>query len=103
MFASRAPPSLLSSWRGGGQAASKQVSRSKRFYNSYAWRKVRYRILADSDKRCSVCGASPSDGYTVLQVDHIEPISKAWDRRLGVTNLRVACGLCNHGKLDGPA
>jgi 5-methylcytosine-specific restriction endonuclease McrA len=73
--------------------------RSQRFYSSFAWRRLRYRVLSEHDGRCQACGRGAVDGI-VLNVDHIEPLSKAWERRLDPTNLQVLCGDCNHGKLN---
>ena len=86
--------------------ASAQLARErnpKRFYASVAWKRLRYAVLRESNGRCSYCGASPEDGHTILQVDHVEPISKNWARRLDKTNLTVSCGDCNHGKGASPA
>jgi 5-methylcytosine-specific restriction endonuclease McrA len=44
------------------------------------------------------CGASPEDGKTTIQVDHILPVSEYWHRRLDPTNLQVLCEACNKGK-----
>jgi 5-methylcytosine-specific restriction endonuclease McrA len=73
--------------------------RSQRFYSSFAWRKLRYKVLSEHDGRCQACGRSAKDGV-ILNVDHIQPLSKAWERRLDRTNLQVLCGDCNHGKLN---
>lgn len=80
-----------------------QAERAKRFYSSLPWRRLRLEIIKRDGGRCVACGASPADGTTVLNVDHIEPLSRAWERRLDPTNLQTLCGACNHGKLDGPA
>jgi 5-methylcytosine-specific restriction endonuclease McrA len=76
---------------------------AKAFYASLAWKRLRYQVLRESNGRCQYCGASPGDGITTLQVDHVVAISKDWSRRLDRTNLVCACGDCNHGKLAGPA
>jgi 5-methylcytosine-specific restriction endonuclease McrA len=33
-----------------------------------------------------------------MHVDHIEPLSKNWDRRLDPTNVQIMCDDCNLGK-----
>jgi 5-methylcytosine-specific restriction endonuclease McrA len=79
--------------------AKKKLGRSKNFYSTFQWRKLRYAVISECDGRCQACGRSAKDGIT-LNVDHIEPLSKAWDRRLDRSNLQVLCGDCNHGKLN---
>ncbi len=74
----------------------------KRFRASLLWRRARYAALARSDGRCECCGRR-AGADVVLHVDHIEPLSRNWDRRLDPTNLQVLCADCNVGKLDGPA
>jgi len=79
--------------------------RSKRFYQSFAWRRLRYQVLAKNALRnsgtaqCELCGTKAAAGAP-LNVDHIVPLSKDWERRLDPTNLQVMCGPCNHGKLN---
>ncbi len=93
--------------REGPKPASTR-GRSQRFYASLAWRRLRYGVLAENAKRnggvarCELC-AAPAAAGAPLNVDHIEALSRQWDRRLDRTNLQVLCGACNHGKLDGPA
>jgi 5-methylcytosine-specific restriction endonuclease McrA len=70
----------------------------QRFYASSAWRQLRYRIIAAQGGKCQACGRTARDGIT-LHVDHIEPLSKNWERRLDKTNLQVLCADCNVGKL----
>lgn len=83
--------------------------RSKDFYASVAWKRLRYRILAENAgrngglARCELCSATAVSSGGPLNVDHIDPLSKCWERRLDPTNLQVLCGPCNHGKLNGPA
>jgi 5-methylcytosine-specific restriction protein A len=86
---------------------TKVKGRSKAFYASLPWKRLRYKILAlNAEKnggvaRCELCGKSHAPGAP-LNVDHIEPISRNWERRLDENNLQVLCGNCNHGKLAGP-
>lgn len=80
----------------------KKVKKAKKpkqpkFYRSPEWKQLRYMILVQRGGRCECCGASAKDGAK-LNVDHVEPISKAWERRLDPTNLQVLCGSCNQGK-----
>lgn len=67
------------------------------FYASREWKQLRYATLVKHGARCMCCGVSAADGARI-NVDHIQPISKAWDRRLDPSNLQVLCGSCNAGK-----
>jgi 5-methylcytosine-specific restriction endonuclease McrA len=67
-------------------AAAAKKGRSQRFYSSFPWRKLRYKVLSENNGKCQACGRSAADGV-VLNVDHIEPISKNWERRLDRSNL----------------
>lgn len=59
--------------------------------------RLRYKILKRDGFKCQYCGKSPRiDPLTVLQVDHIKPISRGgvWNE----DNLITACSECNLGK-----
>lgn len=58
---------------------------------------LRYDILKRDGFRCSICGASASDGAK-MHVDHIIPVSKGGRTEPG--NLRTLCDKCNFGKRD---
>lgn len=73
-------------------------SRLAAFYASKEWRLIRYEALRLHGGRCQCCGASPEDGATVLNVDHIKPLRVFWDLRLELSNLQVLCNPCNEGK-----
>lgn len=100
----------MAAWRAEQEARRKKKARgrSRDFYASVAWRRMRYAVLAanagrnDGVARCELCGTAAAAG-SPLHVDHIEPLSRAWARRLDRTNLQVLCGNCNGGKLAGPA
>lgn len=84
--------------RGEGLRTVKQLrATATLFYESEAWRDVRYRALKRCGRRCLVCGATPKDG-AVLHVDHIEPRSLRPDLELDIDNLQVLCKDCNLGK-----
>jgi 5-methylcytosine-specific restriction endonuclease McrA len=72
-------------------------TRSGGFYATAEWKRLRYLVLKERGARCECCGATPADGAT-MRVDHIKPVSRAWDRRLDPTNLQVLCNDCNWGK-----
>jgi len=91
------------------RAKAKPTTDAKqRFYRSLPWRRMRYAVLAESAERnggvarCELCGVTAAPGAP-LNIDHIEPLSRAWGRRLDRSNLQVLCGACNHGKLASRA
>jgi 5-methylcytosine-specific restriction endonuclease McrA len=89
------------------ERASKRKPRgAKWFYNSVAWKQLRYRTLAenarrqaDGKPRCELCGTG-AEPDNRLNVDHIVPLSKDWSKRLDPTNVQCLCSRCNHGKLN---
>lgn len=68
------------------------------FLQSYEWRQLRMRVLTKRGARCECCGASPKDGVTVINVDHIKPRRDFPELALVESNLQVLCAVCNHGK-----
>src|SRR6185436_12827897 len=68
------------------------------FLASFAWRQLRMVVLKKRGARCQCCGASPSDGVTVVNVDHIKPRKLFPELALVESNLQVLCSPCNHGK-----
>jgi len=73
------------------------IERQIKFYRSRAWRRKRYEALKRDKGLCQLCGRGRKDGV-VLHVDHIEPLSRNWNRRLDLSNLQVLCEDCNMGK-----
>jgi hypothetical protein len=71
--------------------------KTKEFYSSDEWRRLRYIVLREQGGRCQCCGRSAKDGV-ILHVDHIIPLSKDWSKRLEKDNLQVLCEDCNLGK-----
>jgi 5-methylcytosine-specific restriction endonuclease McrA len=67
------------------------------FYDSYEWRKLRYRALVQHGGQCMACGRTRKDGV-ILHVDHIKPRKKFPELQLTLSNLQVLCHECNHGK-----
>lgn len=67
------------------------------FYNSDAWLRLRFEVLAASDGHCSLCGRGKEHGV-IIQVDHIQPRSLRPERALDITNLQPMCLDCNKGK-----
>ena len=92
--------SIVRNTQAGGSPAARKAFRA-----SLQWRKMRYDVLADNAERngglvtCELCLSSMGS----MHVDHIEALSKNFDRRLDKSNLQVLCKDCNIGKLDGPA
>lgn len=56
---------------------------------------TRYATLKRDNFKCVLCGATATDSQLVI--DHIVPILKSGTNDL--TNLRVLCRPCNHGKM----
>jgi 5-methylcytosine-specific restriction enzyme A len=75
------------------QISTNQISG---YESRYIPAKVRYEILAESGKRCKICGACSDDGITQLHIDHILPFSKGGSN--DKSNLRILCSTCNLGK-----
>lgn len=68
------------------------------FLETFEWRQLRMRVLTTRGARCECCGASPADGVTVINVDHIKPRRDFPELALTESNLQVLCAVCNHGK-----
>ena len=61
-------------------------------------KKIRFEVFKRDGFRCAYCGQSPPS--VVLEVDHIEPVSKGGTDDL--SNLITSCFDCNRGKTDIP-
>ena len=69
--------------------------RSKDFYSSEAWRKLRPVVFSMYGNQCM----NPKCGnVNELQIDHIKPRSKFPQLALDLNNLQVLCGPCNRKK-----
>lgn len=91
-------PANKPKWRGKARKKTKAKRPEKRsFYQTREWKELRYKVLVKFWARCQCCGATAKDGAK-MNVDHIQPISKKWERRLDETNLQVLCSSCNLGK-----
>lgn len=71
---------------------------SSAFLASYEWRRVRMEVIQERGARCECCGASPRDGRTVINVDHVKPRRTYPHLALSKDNMQVLCSVCNHGK-----
>lgn len=81
-----------------GHVQPKALNKVK-FYQSWEWKKLRYKAIRASSQRCMCCGWQVGDtqhGYLV--VDHIKPRSKFPELALDPDNLQVLCNDCNMGK-----
>lgn len=56
---------------------------------------IRYAVLKRDEFHCVLCGATAKDSQLVI--DHIVPVLRNGTNDL--TNLRVLCRPCNHGKM----
>lgn len=75
--------------------------RSKDFYSSWEWKKLRFEALKAHGHRCQCCGWRPGDTeHGHLVVDHIKPRRKNPELQLELSNLQVLCNDCNMGKSD---
>ena len=74
----------------------------KDFYNSSAWRKLRYQVLAEDGRVCVACGENRvynEKGVRIrYHVDHIKPRSLYPELALSRRNMQVMCECCNLGK-----
>ncbi len=68
------------------------------FLESFEWRRLRMQVIKKRGARCECCGATPADGQTVINVDHVKPRKLFPELALEESNLQVLCGPCNHGK-----
>lgn len=89
--------SLARSAKRKAKRAPKRKPKRLKFYQTAEWKRLRYDVLVKRGARCECCGATAKDG-TKINVDHVQSLSVAWDRRLDPTNLQVLCGSCNQGK-----
>lgn len=64
------------------------------FYDSEAWRKVRFLVLKRDGRICVLCRATKGS----MHVDHIIPRSIDRTKELDPDNLQVLCEACNLGK-----
>lgn len=87
-------------------AVPQQIQPSKRvqfavsdgFLMSAEWRRLRMLVITKRGARCECCGASPKDGVTIINVDHIKPRRLFPQLALVESNLQILCAPCNHGK-----
>ncbi len=99
-FTPEDPPKSLKSkaptWKAPRRAA--RFGKKDDFLQTYEWRRLRMEVIKERGTRCECCGHSPSDGVTVLNVDHIKPRKMHPELALDKSNLQILCDACNHGK-----
>ncbi len=61
-----------------------------------SWLGLRFKIFNRDNFTCQYCGRKPDE--VVLEIDHIEPISKFIHVKFGEDNLITSCRECNRGK-----
>lgn len=81
-----------------GKLRSPRAVASDDFLRTGEWRRLRMVVIAKRGARCECCGASPRDGKTVINIDHIKPRKLFPELVLDESNLQVLCDACNHGK-----
>ena len=86
------------SWRGESSRSMECDPTSREFLKSYQWRVLRMQVIKERGARCECCGASPTDGFTVINVDHIKSRRTHPYLALVKSNLQVLCHVCNQGK-----
>lgn len=80
------------------KAKKKKLPQKKqdKFYQSWEWKEVRYRVLLRDGRQCICCGAKAPEVKIV--VDHIKPRRKFPELELNEGNLQCLCDSCNRGK-----
>jgi len=81
-------------WKGG------KSSRQMRFYASGLWKNKRLEIMRRDNFTCLLCGKNAKKKHNFLNVHHIIPLSKNWNKRLDNKNLITLCVPC-HKKTFG--
>ena len=76
---------------------AKSKDRVKKFYSSWQWARLRYRVLKERGCVCECCRATAAHGAKIC-VDHVKPVRLFWHLRLDAENLQVLCEACNRGK-----
>ncbi|QOY37054.1 HNH endonuclease [Anaerobacillus isosaccharinicus] len=71
--------------------------RSKKFYHSKAWKRVRELIKIRDNGLCRHCLENKRITVGTI-VDHIIPLEQDWDKRLHEDNLQLLCQSCHNKK-----
>lgn len=73
----------------------KEANYITRFRSSRLWQNKRNEIKARDLFLCQVCFQKGTYVFNKLEVHHISPISKAWEKRLENGNLITLCATCH--------
>lgn len=65
------------------------------FYSSQAWKDTRDFVFARDNGLCKEC-RSKGVVSAGREVHHIEPLDKAWEKRLAIDNLVLLCTRCHN-------
>ncbi|WP_040395937.1 HNH endonuclease signature motif containing protein [Cesiribacter andamanensis] len=76
--------------------SSSNRDRNQRFYQTPAWKRVRLLKLQE----CPLCVTCDAQGLLTVatEVDHIQPLNQAWNKRLDWDNLQCLCKPCHSAK-----
>lgn len=77
----------------------KEINAITRFRSSRLWQKKRQEIKIRDKYLCQYCKKNGIYQFNKLEVHHISPISKSWNKRLKNNNLITLCSAC-HKKAD---
>jgi 5-methylcytosine-specific restriction enzyme A len=66
-----------------------------KFRSSRIWQKKRHEIKVRDKFLCQNCKKNGIYQFNKLEVHHISPISKNWDKRLKNNNLITLCSTCH--------
>jgi 5-methylcytosine-specific restriction endonuclease McrA len=77
----------------------KETNAITRFRSSRLWQKKRQEIKQRDKFLCQHCKKNGLYQFNKLEVHHMIPISKAWNKRLKNNNLITLCSAC-HKKAD---
>lgn len=72
--------------------------RTEDFYDSKAWKELRYKVIKECGAKCNCCGRTPKEHKITIHIDHIKPRSKYPELELKKDNLQALCEDCNLGK-----
>lgn len=72
-------------------------TKTKAFYNSGAWRKLRNMVKIRDAGLCQMCLVDKKI-VAGVEVDHIIPIKVDWSLRLTESNLQLLCRSCHNKK-----
>lgn len=79
------------------EIAQRLRTAARSFLDSYEWKELRRKVIAQYGRKCMKCGTTPKDPRKT-HVDHIK-CRKRWpELALDFNNLQVLCCRCNKHK-----